>query len=95
MSEPRMDFADWVGQPVMLNGQDVGLLDEVNDFGIVIRAVYPIWWRTPESLEGDGLEGEIYYRETHVERVVSLFRPWHTISDIRVMESDEREAHGF
>ncbi len=84
-------FAEWEGRPVMLNESDseVGLLEEVTNWGIILNGTKAI--RVPREHE----KGALYDVHTaeQVERRVSEFRPWHTISSIRLLEPEEKATH--
>ncbi len=98
MSEPSVHYGEWVGLPVMVNGADVGVLEEVNEWGIVLRTPYTAWWRTAEltpEMTEDVPEDETHYSIKEIRRVSPVFRPWQMVSEIRVLEPDEAEAQGF
>jgi hypothetical protein len=94
----RVVFADWVDEAVMVfysGGSipaDYGILEEVNDWGLVLRHLRRISWSSaapPDEATGRlGAGGEDL-------RSVDVFRPWHMISGVRVLEPEEREAHGL
>jgi hypothetical protein len=90
LSEGRVVFADWVGEAVIvlsLGGRshaDYGILEEVNDWGLVITYRRLITWAT-EAGEWGGQD----------ERNISELKPWHIISSVRVLEPEEKEAHGL
>jgi hypothetical protein len=90
----RRGFAEWEGNPVILNesGSEVGLLEEVTDWGIVLDR--PKGIRLSRKYE-QGSRFDVITTGHQVERQVSEFRPWHTISSIRLLEPEEREEHGF
>jgi hypothetical protein len=90
LSEGRVVFADWVGEAVIvlsLGGRshaDYGILEEVNDWGLVITYRRLITWAT-ETGEWGGQD----------ERHISELKPWHMISSVRVLEPEEKEARGL
>jgi hypothetical protein len=92
MSERRVVFADWIGQAVVvlypggMMPADYGVLEEVNDWGLVLRSTRTISWSTEES-EFGGQEDFV--------RSVLEFHPWHMVSRVRVLEPEEKEAHGL
>jgi hypothetical protein len=94
----RVAFADWVGEAVVVfypGGAipaDYGVLEEVNDWGLVLRHPRRISWPSahpPDETTGRPAPGEQDLRH------VAEFRPWHMISGVRVLEPEEREGHGF
>jgi hypothetical protein len=94
----RVAFADWVGETVVVffpGGAipaEYGVLEEVNDWGLVLRHPRRISWPsadTPDETTGRGARGGQDLRN------VTEFRPWHMISSVRVLEPEEREAHGL
>ena len=91
MTERRVLFADWVGQAVMVfypGGNipvDYGVLDEVNDWGLVLNHPLRISWPTG-GLE-DPSEQDVRY--------VSEFRPWHMVSGVRLLEPEEKRSLGL
>jgi hypothetical protein len=91
MAERRVAFADWVGKAVAVESssrhvvQTYGQLEEVNDWGLVLRHRTRVTWPSAESPE-----------ESHDHqdwREVSEFRPWHTVGGVRVLEPEEKEGH--
>jgi hypothetical protein len=92
MTDRRVPFADWVGEAVELSSSggkripEYGVLDEVNDWGLVLRHRRNIQWSSTGSSEN--------YDQQDL-RIVPEFLPWHTISAIRVLEPEERESHGL
>jgi hypothetical protein len=92
MPDRRVLFADWVGEAVELSSSggkripEYGVLEEVNDWGLVLRHRRNIQWSSTGSSES--------YDQQDL-RNVSEFLPWHTISGIRVLEPEERETHGL
>ena len=86
----RRGFAEWKGQPVMVSfpggniHRDYGVLEEVNEWGLVLRSNQRIVWRT-EAGEFTG----------HDVRQVPEFRPWQMISSVRMLEPEERKDRGF
>jgi hypothetical protein len=92
MTDRRVPFADWVGEAVELSSSggkripEYGVLDEVNDWGLVLRHRRNIQWSSTGSSEN--------YDQQDL-RDVPEFLPWHTISGVRVLEPEERESHGL
>jgi hypothetical protein len=86
----RRGFAEWEGHPVMVfytGGnirEDYGVLEEINEWGLVLRSYQRIVWGTPQE-ESGGQD----------MRQVSQFRLWRMISSVRVLEREEREARGL
>jgi hypothetical protein len=91
MAEGRMDFADWVGEAVMVfypggaGPAEYGVLEEVNDWGLVLRRDRWIHWapRGPDE------------RRESDFRTVYEFHPWHIVNSVRVLEPEEQEYHGL
>jgi hypothetical protein len=73
----RREFLTWEGEAVQVfypGGNipaDYGVLEEVNDWGLVLRS-----------------------RRTEL-REVSEFRPWHVVGGVRLLEEEQRKAHGL
>jgi hypothetical protein len=98
MTEQRALISNWEGEAVMIldpMGQTItGILDEVNDWGVMVTTMTDFWWFVEPPQQGSE-EGETVFRRKDAQRVLPVFRPWHTISLIRVLTGDELEAHGF
>ncbi len=96
MSEQRVLFADWEGENVMVNlvngNAPAGLLEEINEYGIVVRTGEAIWWTLDDEPDE---EGYTHARTKHVTRLVSAFFPWNVIYNVRVLEPDEAVERGF
>jgi hypothetical protein len=90
----RNRFVDWVGETVMVNmthgGAPVGVLEEVNDWGIVVRSDQDIWWQPIQEPDEEG-----YVQTKQVVREVSEFYPWPMVVSVRVLELDEAAARGY
>jgi hypothetical protein len=87
----RRGFAEWEGKAVQVyytggkTPADYGVLEEVNDWGLMLRlSSRRISW--PGEVEGGSYEDH---------RDVSEFRPWHMVSRVRVLEPEEKEGHGL
>jgi hypothetical protein len=93
MSE-RSRFVDWVGETVLVNmthgGTPVGILEEVTDWGIVLRSDQELWWEPDQEPDEEG-----YTQMKHVVREVSEFYPWPMVVSVRVLEQDEAEGRGY
>ena len=91
MTEGHVAFADWVGEAVMVfypGGnipEEYGVLEEVNDWGLVLTR--SLWISWPEGGPGGPRDRAL--------RRVSEFRPWHMVSGVRVLEQEERKHHGL
>ncbi len=93
----RRGFAEWEGQPVIVDHfgirvepghqytSDYGILEEVNQWGVVFNH--------PRYIPGLDAVGEEHGAGGW--RTVSELLPWHRIISVRPMESEERETHGF
>jgi len=96
MDEQSIPFAEWVGENVMVvlnNGNaQAGKLEEITEYGVVVRAMQGIWW-TPADDPGPDEEG--YVRSKHVNRLVSELYPWSSIFNVRILEPDEAVERGF
>ncbi len=79
MTEGRAAFAEWVGHAVRVDGERARL-EEVTEWGVVVRVERGITWGNPETGEGYG----------QAVRSVSEFRPWAKIDSIRRAEPEER-----
>jgi hypothetical protein len=94
MDEHGYEFEDWEGEAVQVSypggsiPADYGVLEEVNEWGLVLRSRRRLTWPDPTAGEEHGLGGQDV-------RLVSEFRPWHVISGVRVLEPEEREGHGL
>ncbi len=92
MAGEQKDFVHWKGEAVTVfypGGQiyaDYGTLEEVTDWGVVLRSRRSISWAPPGAVEGQA-ERDV--------REVSEFRPWSVISGIRLLEPEEKESHGL
>jgi hypothetical protein len=88
----RRLFGNWVGEAVEVSSSGgrripgYGVLEEVNDWGLVLRHSRNIQWSSTGSSEN--------YNQQDL-RNVSEFLPWHTISGVRVLEPEEKESHGL
>jgi hypothetical protein len=94
MAEERVRFADWQGENVMVNlvngDAPVGVLEEVNDWGLVLRSEVGIWWTPDEPPDDEG-----FIRSKQVFRTVSEFYPWTMVGSVRVLEPDESVERGL
>jgi len=81
MAERQVNFAQWEGNYVQVSPSsiddlsDTGQIEEVIEWGLVLRLQRRISW-------GEGRQDS---------RMVSEFRPWHSITAVRVLEPEERE----
>lgn len=90
-----MAFADWVGEVVRVHygGQqypDYGHLEEVNEWGLVLRHNRNLSW--PDREKTDEYGNEI---ETYEQREVAELIPWRVIAGVRVLEPEEKAAYGY
>ena len=94
MDGRRILFRDWEDEQVAItfaNGNTMaGVLEEVNELGIVANSRQSIWWTTETVPDEEG-----YTHTKHVDRQVQEFYTWATIASIRLMEPDEAEAYGL
>jgi hypothetical protein len=81
MSERQVNFAQWEGKYVKVTPSsiddfsDKGQIEEVTEWGLILRLQRRISW-------GEGRQDS---------RMVSEFRPWDSITAVRVLEPEERE----
>ncbi|MDF2704244.1 MAG: hypothetical protein K0S10_3190 [Rubrobacteraceae bacterium] len=90
MHHAHRPFEAWEGEAVEVTSEGNtpatrGILAEVNNSGIVMRFRQWVAVRSPVTEEAE--------RQSPNElREISLFRPWHTISGVRLLEPEEEQA---
>jgi hypothetical protein len=84
-------FADWEGEAARVfypggDAPDVGVLEEVNDWGLVLRRGRWLSW---SKKEGSRVQKDSEFRH------VAEFHPWHMVSGVRLLEPEEKEEYGL
>jgi hypothetical protein len=82
-------FEAWEGEAVEVlleSGSPTrGILVEVGNWGVVVRYWDWVAVRNPSTEQVEG-------QSPDEKREISRFRPWHTISEIRLLELEEEQA---